>query len=88
MRCVREQVCLWCGLAGDNIKELRKRLNKELIRSVAQEMQLQQPVRKTRLKGKIKQKPQVAIREPLNPNRIFVKMNGHLGLALIDLGAS
>ena len=32
-----------------------------------------------------KRKPQVAIRKPLDPNRVFVKVNGHPALALIDL---
>ena len=40
---------------------------------------------KTRYKEQNKQKPQVAISEPLNPNRVFVKVNGHPALALIDL---
>ena len=48
-------------------------------------MQLQQPVGKTRSKEKTKRKPQVAIIEPLDPNRVIVKVNGHPALALIDL---
>ena len=40
---------------------------------------------KTRSQGNTKLKPQVAIREPLDPNGIFVKVNGHPPLALIDL---
>ena len=47
-------------------------------------MQLQQPVGKTRLKAQTKQKPLVAIVEPLDPNRVFVKVIGHPALALID----
>ena len=42
-------------------------------------------VGKTRSKEKTKRKPQVPIREPLDPNRVFVKVNGHRALALIDL---
>ena len=55
------------------------------MRTAAPEMQLQQPVCKTRNKGKTKQKPQGAIWEPLHPNRVFVRMNGHQALAQIDL---
>ena len=55
------------------------------MRTAAQEMQLQQPVGKTRSKEKTKRKPQVAIRKPLDRNRVFVKVNGHPALALIDL---
>ena len=85
MRRIREKACLWCRLAVHNYKDWRKRLNKEPMRTAAQEMQLQQPVGKTRWKEKTKQKPQVAVREPLDPNRVFVKVNGHPALALIDL---
>ena len=55
------------------------------MRTAAQEMQLPQPVGKTKSKEKTKRKPQVAIREPHDPNRVFVKVNGHPALALIDL---
>ena len=55
------------------------------MRTAAQEMQQQQPVGKTRFKEKTAQKPQVAIREQLDPNRVFVKVNSHAALALIDL---
>ena len=55
------------------------------MRTAAQEMQLQQPVGTTRFQEKTKQKPQVGIREPLKPNRVFVKVNGHLAPTLIDL---
>ena len=48
-------------------------------------MQFQQPVGKTRSEEKTKQKPEVASSEPLDPNRVFVKVNGHPALALIDL---
>ena len=48
-------------------------------------MQSQQPVGKTRSKEKTKQKAQVAGREQLDPNRVFVKVNGHPALVLIDL---
>ena len=85
MRRIREKACLWCGLAGHNYKYCRKRLNKGPMRTAAQEMQLQQPVGKTRSKEKTKQKPQVAVREPLDLDRVFVKLNGHPALALIDL---
>ena len=85
MRCGREKACLWCRLAGHNLKECRKCLNEEPMMTMAQEMQLQRPVGKTRLKEKTKQKPQVAIRSPLDPNRVCVKVTGHLALALIDL---
>ena len=47
-------------------------------------MQHQQPRGKTRSKEKIKQKPQVEIRKPLDPNRVFVKVNSNSALALID----
>ena len=40
---------------------------------------------KTRSKEKNKQKPQLTSREPLDPNRVFVKVNRHPALALIDL---
>ena len=85
MRRIREKACLWCGLAVHNYKDCRKRLNKEPMRTAAQEMQLQQPVGKTRSQEKTKQKPQEAIRESLDPNRGFVKVNGHPALALIAL---
>ena len=85
MRQICENACLWCGLAVHNYKDCSKRLNKEPMRTAAQEMQLQQPVGKTRSKERTKQKPQVAVREPLDPNRVFVKVNGHPALALIDL---
>ena len=85
MRRIHEKACLWCGLAAHNYKDCRKRLNKEPMRTAAQEIQLQQPVGNTRLKEKTQQKPHVAIREPLDPNRVFVKVNGHPALALIDL---
>ena len=74
MRCIREKACLWCGLAVHNDKDCRKCLNQEPMRTAAQEMRLQQPVGKTRSKEKTKQKPQVAIREPLDPNLVFVKV--------------
>lgn len=48
-------------------------------------MQLQQPEVKSRSKAMIKQTPQVAIKEPLDPNRVFIKLNGHPVLALVDL---
>ena len=48
MRCIRKKPCLWCGLVGHNYKDCRKRLNKEPMRPAAREMQLQQPVGKTR----------------------------------------
>ena len=57
MSLIREQVCLWCGLAGHNFKACRKGLNTKPMRTVAQEMQLQQPMGKTRSKEKNKQKP-------------------------------
>ena len=85
MRRIREKARLWCGLAGHNYKDCRKRLTTEPMRTAAQEMQLQQPAGKTSLKEKTKQKPQVAVREPLDPDRVFVKVNGHTALALIDL---
>ena len=85
MRRIREKACLCCGLAGHNNKDCRKRLNKEPVRTAAQEMQLQQPVGKTMSKEKTKQKPQVAITEQLNPNRVFDKVNGHPALTLIYL---
>ena len=53
--------------------------------TAAQEMQLQEPVGQTWLQEETKQKPQVAIREPLDLNRVLVKVNGHPALALIDL---
>ena len=49
MKRIREKACLWCGLAGHNYKDCRKRLNKEPMRTAAQEMQLRQPVGKTTL---------------------------------------
>ena len=55
------------------------------MRTAAQEMQLQQPVGNTRSKQETKQKPQVAFRKPLDPNRVFVKVNGHPAFLLIDL---
>ena len=85
MRRIREKACLWCELVGYTHKDCRKRLNKQPMRTAAREMQLQQPVGKTRLKEKTKQKPQVAIRERLDPNRVFGKVNGHPTLSLIDL---
>ena len=81
----REKLCSWCGLAGHNVNECSKSLNQEPMRPAAQEMQLHQPVGTTRFKEKTKQIPQVAIREPLDPNRVFVKVNGHPTLARIDL---
>ena len=41
-------------------------------------------MRKTRSKEKSKQKLQVAIRKLLHPNRVFVKVNCHQALSLID----
>ena len=82
---IGEKACLWCGLAGHNYKDCRERLNKEPMMTAAQEMQLQQPVGKTRSKDQTKQKPQVAIREELDPNRVFVKLHSHPALTLIDL---
>ena len=40
---------------------------------------------KTRYTAKTKQKRQVTIRKQLDPNRVFVKLNSHPALALIDL---
>ena len=65
---VRKKVGLWCGLATHNFTECRTRLNKEPLRTAAQAMQLQQPVGETRSKEETKQKPPVAIRDPLDPN--------------------
>ena len=48
-------------------------------------MQLQQPVGKTRSEESQKQKPQLAFREPLNPNQGVIKVSGHPVLAPIDL---
>ena len=55
------------------------------MRTAAQEMDRQQAVGKTRSKEKTKQIPQVAIRDPLNGNRVLVKVNSHPALALNDL---
>ena len=55
------------------------------MRTAAQEMQLLQPVGKSRQKEKTKEKPQVAITKPLYPNRVFGNVNVHPGLAPIDL---
>ena len=55
------------------------------MRTTAQEMQLQQPVGITRSKEKTKQKPHVAIMEPIDPNGVFGKVNGQPALAPIDL---
>ena len=85
MRRVSETVSLWCALAGHNVKECRKRLNKKPIRTAAEEMQLKQPVGKTRSKEQTKQKLSVVISKQLDPNRVFVKVNGHPALALLDL---
>ena len=62
-----------------------QRPNEEPMRTGKQEMQLQQPVGNSTSKEKTKQKPRVAISEPLNPNGLFVKLNCHAALALIDL---
>ena len=48
-------------------------------------MQLPQRVSNTRSKEPTKQKPQVALRKPEYPNRVFVVESGHRALALIDL---
>ena len=48
-------------------------------------MQLHQAVGRTRSKERTKQKPQVAIREPLDPNLVFVNVNAHLTLTPMDL---
>ena len=48
-------------------------------------MHLQQPVCETRSTEKTNRKPQVAIRQPLLPNRVFVKVKGHPAVPLIDL---
>ena len=85
MRHIRETPCSWYGLAGHDFKGYWKRLNKVPIRTAAQEMRLQQPACITKSKKKTKQKPQVAIREPLTSNRVFVKWNGHQTLPPIDL---
>lgn len=55
------------------------------MRPAAQEMQLPQPVSKTRWKQNNKQKPKVAIEELLHANQVCVRLNGHLALASIDL---
>lgn len=52
---------------------------------MAQEIQLQQPVHKTTFTEKVKQTPEVAIREPLHANRAFVNLNLHAALTLIAL---
>ena len=83
MRRIHKRFCLSCGLAGHMFKECRKHLIKEPMRPAAREKQLQQHLSKTSAKKKFKQKPQVAIREPLNPNWVFGKVNGHPALALI-----
>ena len=57
----------------------------EPMRPAAPQMHLQQPVGTIRSKEQNEQKPQVAIREPLDPNRVFVQLNGHPALAQIDL---
>ena len=85
MRHVHEKGYLWHGLAAHNVKECRKRPNKEPMRTAAQELQLQQPVYETRSNEKNKYKPQVAIREPDDSNRAFVKVNGHPARAPNDL---
>ena len=85
MRGFREKVCSWCGLAVHNFNECSKRLNQEPMTTAAKDMQLHQPVGTTRFKEKTKQKPHVAIGEPLDPNRVFIKVNGHPALAWIDL---
>ena len=82
---VREQLRLWYGPAAHNCKECTMPVNKESMRTAAQEMRLQQPARKTRSKEKTKQKPEVAIGEQLDLNRVFVQVNGHPALALIEL---
>ena len=75
MRRIHEKACLCCELAGHNFTKCRKCLNKDPMRTAAQELQLQQPVCKTRLQEKTKQVPQLAISEPLDLNRVFVKLN-------------
>lgn len=55
------------------------------IRTVAQEMQQQQLVSKTRSEENITQKPQLAITQAQNLNRVCVKVNGHPAIALIDI---
>lgn len=55
------------------------------MRPAAQQMELQQPVGKTTYKGNTKQKPQVSIWEPRDSNRVFVEVNGHRTVALIEV---
>ena len=82
---IRAKVCLWWGLAAHNFAKCMGTLTKQPIRPAVQEMRLQQPVRKTRFRAKREQEPQVVLEKPLHPNRVFVKVNGHPAIALIDL---
>ena len=43
---------------------------------------------KSRLTAMIEQKPEDKIRDPRDPNRVFVKVNSHPALAVIDLQAT
>ena len=75
----------WCRHGGHNFKECRKHINRETMRTAAQEMQLPQPVGNTRLQKRCKQTPHVAMSEALDPNRIYVKVNGDPALVISDL---
>ena len=79
------KACIWCGLAALNYKDCSKPSKKELMRTVAQAMRLHQPVEPSRSKEKTKYKPEVAIREPWDPNRVIGNVIGNENRALIDL---
>jgi len=84
---IRGRKCLWCCASGHTFKEYKKRISKLLMRTAAQVLSLQHPskpvIAKNNDKGKTKAKVQST--KELDYSRVWVKVNGHPALALVDL---
>jgi len=87
MKLIREWKCLWCRAPGHTFKECNKRIFKVPMRTAAQVLSLQHTnkpvIAKNNYTGKTKAKPQST--EELDYSRVWVKVNAHAALALVDL---
>jgi len=87
MKLIRDRKCLWCCAPGPTFKECKKRISIVLIRTATQVLSLQytrKPViAKNNYRGKTKAKAQST--EELDYSRVWVNVNGHPALVLVDL---
>jgi len=87
MKLITDGKCLWCCTSGHTFKECKKWISKQLMRTAAQVLSLQHTskavIAKNNYKGKTKAKPLST--EELDYSRVWVKVNGHTALGIVDI---